>query len=129
MDSGSGRRRSGVDARSRRHCPWRHAAARPRGIFLAAAPVSRAPRLSARAFAMRPAPREFNKKAETDPHVLPVLTLSAAIGEANVAAESRRTRRPDLLEPLVCRQRFPPYRAQGEDKGSVARAEAAGTRD
>jgi hypothetical protein len=35
--------------------------------------------------------------------MLPVLTLSAAIGEANVAAESRRTRRPGLLEPLVRR--------------------------
>ena len=38
--------KSGVDARSRRHCPWRHAAARPQRQFLAAAPVSRAQTLS-----------------------------------------------------------------------------------
>jgi len=61
------------------------------------------PGLSARAVAARPAPREFNKKAETEPRVLPVLTLSAAIGEANVAAESRRTRWPGLVEPPVSR--------------------------
>jgi hypothetical protein len=32
----------GEGARSRRHCPWRHAAAGPRRKLLAAAPVSRA---------------------------------------------------------------------------------------
>jgi len=36
----------GQGAQSRRHCPWRHAAARPRRKLLAAAPVSRAQTLS-----------------------------------------------------------------------------------
>jgi len=55
------------------------------------------PGLSARAVAARPAPREFNKKAGTGPHVLPVRLSRLPLAEPTLRPKAAGPAGPALL--------------------------------
>src|SRR5229473_3832044 len=116
----------GIVARSRRHCPWRHAAAGPRRKLLAAAPVSRAQTPSSWIASWVCALGQGRRRATpAPPGLLCDLSLCARADGRRRTKASRarggtlpqtksfirpqcarevdggRTRRPGLLEPLV----------------------------